>query len=655
MNDRRPPRSRRSSQRFARVPPDEAEPTSPSALVEDEDDADADEGPTEIHDPRVGAAALASQIFGELDPPTESDPFSVSPRTSRPGSSLASAISRLRPEEEAPPLPPPPAPPRGRARATGSLPPPLPPPPKARARGSQTLPPPLPAPPPLPRRGSSRRTRARGDGFSAEDFTSAEALAGAPVVRPSMPSSEIPVVRLQANAPRRATDDSAVVERREQSEVTSQMRLPGLIDGRYQISSPLGEGGMGRVLKVLHRALNKEFALKIVRAQLSDDWRAREAFFREARMLSSLGHPNIVTVTDFGVDPAFGAFIVMEFLTGETLLQRVNREGRLSLKAACDIALQIGEAVRFIHSNNIIHCDLKSENVFLCQPTAEPRRRNLVKLMDFGLSRSWESGGTDRTREKEIAGTPTYLAPERIEGRPPAPSNDIYALGVLFYEMITGRPPFMGSINKVLDAHLDEAPVPPSKRIPEHLEERADELIMKALAKDPRRRQRDAAAFVYEVRTLMDMLGIKHKRRFPLPGGAPPTASAGGAESPEAHERRYEDAFDGSPLPLLMLGPGGDVKLANRALARLLAVTTAELGTLSLKATAIGQQNPQVLDDFRTVVATGRSAQCQVEFLREGKRQRAVLLLVPAHDGPTVVGVHAVLYPVAMSRPQAAR
>jgi serine/threonine protein kinase len=484
-------------------------------------------------------------------------------------------------------------------------------------------------------------------------MTIAEPSLGPTPPRLSMPSSEIPVVRLQARSPRGDFDDGAIPERREQSEVTNQMRLPGLIDGRYQISSPLGEGGMGRVLKVLHRALNKEFALKIVRAQLSDDWRAREAFFREARMLSSLGHPNIVTVTDFGVDPAFGAFIVMEFLTGETLLQRINREGRLSLKSACDIALQIAEAVRFIHSNNIIHCDLKSENVFLCQPVAEPRRRNLVKLMDFGLSRSWESGTTDRSREKEIAGTPTYLAPERIEGRPPAPSNDIYALGVLFYEMVTGQPPFVGSITKVLDAHLDEVPVPPSKRLGERLEERADELIMKALAKDPRRRQRDAAAFVYEIRTLMDMLGIKHKRRFGAPSNAPPVTAV--PESSEARLRLFEDAYDGSPLPLLTLGTDGEMKLANRALVRLLSLTPTDIGSLDLKDTVVGQHNPHVLDDFRTVVATGRSAQCQVEFLREGKRQRAVLLLVPAQDGQAIVGVHAVLYPVAMSRPQSPR
>ena len=232
---------------------------------------------------------------------------------------------------------------------------------------------------------------------------------------------------------------------------------------------------------------------------------------------------------------------------------------------------------------------------------------------------------------------------------------DVYALGIVLFEMITGRPPFMGSINKVLDAHLDEMPVPPSKRIPEHLEERADELIMKALAKDPRRRQRDAGAFVYEIRTLMDMLGIKHKRRFPVPGKAPQAASDAPPDSPEGRMHLLEDAYDGSPLPLLMLGSTGEVKLANRALARLLAVTPAELASMSLRATAIGRQNPQVLDDFRTVVATGRSAQCQVEFLREGKRQRAVLLLVPAHDGRAVAGVHAVLYPVAMSRPPQSR
>jgi tRNA A-37 threonylcarbamoyl transferase component Bud32 len=655
MNDRRPSRTTRSSKRLSRTSPGEdAETTAPSTSSLSV--GDDDENPTEVHDPRVGAAALASEIFGELDPPTqESDPFRPSARAGRTSLSAA-AVARVQEEEPPPPLPPPPPPPRGRPRSSTALPPPLPPPPKPRARASQTLPPPLPEPPPAPRRPLARRTKSRpgAEGFGPDDFTSAELLAGPPAARisVSVPSSDIPVVRLQAHTPRRGSEDTGVPDRRDQSEVTSQIRLPGLIDGRYQISAPLGEGGMGRVLKVLHRALNKEFALKIVRAQLSDDWRAREAFFREARMLSSLGHPNIVTVTDFGVDPAFGAFIVMEFLTGETLLQRITREGRLSLKAACDIALQIGEAVRFIHSNNIIHCDLKSENVFLCQPVAEPRRRNMVKLMDFGLSRSWE-GGTDRTREKEIAGTPTYLAPERIEGRPPAPSNDIYALGVLFYEMITGRPPFMGSINKVLDAHLDEMPLPPSKRLGEHLEERADELIMKALAKDPRRRQRDAAAFVYEVRTLMDMLGIKHKRRILTPGRAPSAAEYAGSAESRLH--LYEDAYDGSPLPLVTLAPGGEVKLANRALARLLALTPAELGGLSLRTTLIGQQNPQVLDDFRTVVATGRSAQCQVEFMREGKRQRAVLLLVPAHDGQAVVAVHGVLYPVAMSRPPQSR
>ena len=125
--------------------------------------------------------------------------------------------------------------------------------------------------------------------------------------------------------------------------VTRLVRLPGLIDGRYQIVCPIGEGGMGRVLKVRHRALGKEFALKIVRAQLTDDWRTREAFFREARTLSSLGHPNIVTVTDFGVDPGFGAFIVMELLAGRVAAHPHQPRGAAPLKAACDIILQAAE------------------------------------------------------------------------------------------------------------------------------------------------------------------------------------------------------------------------------------------------------------------------------------------------------------------------
>jgi len=479
---------------------------------------------------------------------------------------------------------------------------------------------------------------------STQDFATA-----ATPHRVSLPAAELPVVRLGEKSPKDSESSAdGVPFPRDQSEVTNQLRLPGLIDGRYQIAGPLGEGGMGRVLKVVHRALNKEFALKIVRAQLSDDWRAREAFFREARVLSSLSHPNIVMVTDFGVDPNFGAFIVMELLTGETLLQRINREGRLPLKAACDIILQVAEAVRFIHSNNIIHCDLKSENVYLCQPVAEPRRRNMVKLMDFGLSRSWE-GGTDRTREKEIAGTPTYLAPERIEGKPPAPSNDIYAMGVLFYEMITGRPPFVGTINQVLDAHLDEEPVPPSKRIPEPIEERADEIIMKALAKDPAKRQRDAAAFVYEVRTLMDMLGIKHKRRYPVPGRAP--VFPGMPSSMESRLRLYEEAYEEAPLPLVVLGPKGEALVANRTFLRIMGITPQEAARLTLEGTPLGTQNPRVLEEFKRVVATGRSSQIQVEFYKESRRQRAVLLLVPARDNHGVSKVHVVLYPIAMPRP----
>jgi tRNA A-37 threonylcarbamoyl transferase component Bud32 len=653
MNERRPPRPRRPSTRLPRsedasfVPP-------PLDPLPGSDPGDRFSG---VHDPDLETPSLVSDMIEEMETNVE-DPFAPRPRVGgaarSPGTSagipLPSASStvlghRSRPHRIG-----------GSSGDVGGT-----------GAGPSTTP-----------GASGRRTPPRRRGKTGVGQSS-ESLDEPTMVEPTdprdrrlpsmpMPPTSLPVVKLPPRMARRPEPDGPVPEPADASEVTNQLRLPGLIDGRYQIVAPLGEGGMGRVLKVRHRALGKEFALKIVRAQLSDDWRAREAFFREARTMSSLAHPHIVTVTDFGVDPGFGAFIVMELLTGESLLVRIAREGRLPLKAACDIVLQIAEAVRFIHSHNIIHCDLKSENVYLYQPVAEPRRRNMVKLLDFGLSRAWhDASGTERAREKEIAGTPTYLAPERIEGRPPAPSNDIYALGVLFYEMLTGRPPFVGSISKVLDAHLDDEPVPPSKRLKEPLEERADEIILKALRKDPRQRQRDAAAFVYEVRTLMDMLGIQHKRRVAssAKGGAaatppglkaaaapatPTTAAAPVAATPELAGQPYQDAFEACPLPLFTLGLAGELKLANRAFSRLLAVAPADLPRQTLAST-LGRHSPHLVDDLKAVIAQGRPAQCQLDLLREGRRQRAILWLTPALQQGRVVAVHGVMYPVAMARP----
>src|SRR5262249_48344562 len=146
-------------------------------------------------------------------------------------------------------------------------------------------------------------------------------------------------------------------------------------------------------------------------------------------------------------------------------------------KVACDVMWQVGDAVRFIHSRQILHGDIKTENIFLVRT---PAQRRLVKLLDFGLSRA------DLGREEGIDGTPEYLAPERIAGAPAPPASDVYAMGIVFWELLVGRLPFHGSsIREVFDQQRTKPVPPPSKMIEEALDERADQIIARATAKDP--------------------------------------------------------------------------------------------------------------------------------------------------------------------------
>ena len=236
------------------------------------------------------------------------------------------------------------------------------------------------------------------------------------------------------------------------------------------------------------------------------DAELRERFMHEARVASSFGHPNIVDVTDFGIDDERGYFIVMEHLEGQTLRERMN-EQPMRARVACDIVEQCAWALRHIHSRGVIHCDLKPENIFLAHFGEESRRRNHVKLIDFGLAfHPMEPNYT-------LAGTPPYLAPERLRGSPPSPVADLYALGALFYEVLTGRPPYEGQMIEMFDQQLSgAAPPAPSELMHERLEARTDEVIMRAIAFDPRERPQTAEAFLFELRTLMSMMGMRVRR-----------------------------------------------------------------------------------------------------------------------------------------------
>ncbi len=226
---------------------------------------------------------------------------------------------------------------------------------------------------------------------------------------------------------------------------TGRHKRAGLVDGRYELEAMISKGGMGRVFRARHRDLGRKVALKLVLEGMQDDNELREIFFREARLASSLSHPNIINVTDFGLDDDLGYFLVMDLLEGETLRERM-RGNPPKLRFAFDALEQVTGAVRYIHGRDIVHCDLKPENIFLTHIEGEPRRTNVVKLLDFGLS--WRR---ETMPDPKLGGTPPYLAPERLRGHPPSALCDVYSLGMMLYELIAGELPFRARSQQMID------------------------------------------------------------------------------------------------------------------------------------------------------------------------------------------------------------
>lgn len=413
-------------------------------------------------------------------------------------------------------------------------------------------------------------------------------------------------------------------------------RSGDVIGGRYVVEGQLGRGGMGRVLRVRHQALGKAFALKLIKSAIATNPRIRELFYREARLASALTHDNICSIVDFGQDEGFGLFMVMELLEGQTVHAKLRHSGRLTPKVACDVMWQVGDAVRFIHSRQILHGDIKTENIFIVRT---PAQRRLVKLLDFGLSRA------DLGRDDGIDGTPEYLAPERIGGAPASRASDIYAMGIVLFELLTGKLPYVGDTLEVFRQQRDVAMPKPSAHIDEPLDERADHIIARATAKDPAKRHPDVAAFLYELRTLMGMLGMDQ-------GAARRRALAPDA----ARERRDYDhrlkaaaeVFGSVPLPMASCDPAGRVRAANAAFLEFLGAA-GDAGGLELRNSALPEVYPTLFEDLEQVAATRRPLK-RVIYLNEGGDRvveaAIVLSAAPSAAEVTAGEVHIVLHPL---------
>jgi serine/threonine-protein kinase len=254
-----------------------------------------------------------------------------------------------------------------------------------------------------------------------------------------------------------------------------------LFDGRYRIIRRLGQGGMARVFLAQDESLHRQVAIKVLADRHSDDPHFIERFQREARAAARLNHPNIVQVYDQSQGGM--SYIVQEYVEGETLKDLIRRESPLDPRRAITIALQILAALRIAHQQGVVHRDVKPQNI-LMQPDGK------VKVADFGIASA--GGDTEMTEAGSIVGTAQYLAPEQARGLTVGPPADLYALGIVLYEMLSGRVPFEGdtAVNVAM-RHVQEAPQPLTERnplVPVALEA----VVMRALAKDPRQRYQSA-------------------------------------------------------------------------------------------------------------------------------------------------------------------
>jgi eukaryotic-like serine/threonine-protein kinase len=256
-----------------------------------------------------------------------------------------------------------------------------------------------------------------------------------------------------------------------------------LLNNRYQLLERLGTGGMSDVFRARDLMLERSVAIKVLHETYSDDKAFQERFRQEARAAANLSHPNIVTVHDFGYDQG-QLFIVMEHIPGKDLKTILRQRGRYSVEEAIPLVVQACAGIGYAHRAGLVHCDVKPHNMIV---TPDGR----LKVTDFGIARALSTILPDE-RADVVWGSPQYFSPEQAVGEAPSPASDVYSLGIVLYEVLTGALPFTApSSEELARLHLEQHPVPPSEYIPD-IPPALEQIIMKVLSKEPAARYRTA-------------------------------------------------------------------------------------------------------------------------------------------------------------------
>ena len=266
------------------------------------------------------------------------------------------------------------------------------------------------------------------------------------------------------------------------------------VNDRYQIIKSIGEGGMANVYLAYDTILDRNVAVKVLRGDLATDEKFVRRFQREALSASSLSHPNIVEVYDVGEDNG-QYYIVMEYIEGKQLKQLLKKRGKLTLSEVIDIMLQISDGMSVAHDAYIIHRDIKPQNIMI-------QDNGMVKITDFGIAMAMNS--TQLTQTNSVMGSVHYLPPEQASGKSPTLQSDIYSMGILMYELLTGNLPYKGdNAVEIALKHLKE-PIPSIREELPEIPQSVENIIIKATAKNPKNRYNDAREMNEDLRTCLD-------------------------------------------------------------------------------------------------------------------------------------------------------
>jgi TolB-like protein/tRNA A-37 threonylcarbamoyl transferase component Bud32 len=385
--------------------------------------------------------------------------------------------------------------------------------------------------------------------------------------------------------------------------------IEGDLLGRYRVISALGEGGMGRVYLAEDPALKRRVAIKVLPPEFAASGERRSRLLSEARAASALNHPNIVTIYDLG-DDAGVMFVAMEVIDGERLREWAVGRPRTATEVVA-LVRQATRALAVAHTAGLVHRDLKPENLMV-------RQDGLLKILDFGLARSAtvdENATIERTLPGTILGTAPYMSPEQVLGKPAGPASDVFSLGTLTYELLTGRHPFAAATAvDTMHRVLHETPPAPSSLVA-GLPVALDFVLAKAMAKDPARRYRDAGEFDLDLETCEAGLGP----------AAPPHAAAGaGAKGPRAI----------AVMPFKNIGGNADLNYLGIGLADAVITRLSNSPDLIVRPTsAIAEYENRPVDSRVVARDLEVSAVLDASFQRAGERFRATARLVEMPGG----------------------